>query len=77
MPRNCGSKCAETATLEGPRGKKLMVAHPGNTKYSPGQVHPQCDECVKEMIEDANLMILFNNDRALVEQYKNLKLWKQ
>jgi hypothetical protein len=72
MPKNCGSKCAETATLEGPGGKKLMTARPGNTKYPDGQIHPQCDECIKEMIEDGKLMNLFNNDWALVERYKKL-----
>ena len=71
MSKDCGSECARTGSLD-KSGKRQMIAQKGNRKFPAGQLHPQCDECIKEMIEEGELMILFNNDRALTERYKEL-----
>ncbi len=71
MGKNCGSKCSETASYD-LSGRKQMVAQYGNKKYPAGQVHPQCSECLNEMIEHGRLMILFDNDEKLVKQYEEM-----
>jgi hypothetical protein len=72
MSKTCGTKCYETASLDSKNGSKLMIAGPGNTKYSPGELHPQCPACLNEIIEHGRLMILFNNDEVLVNQYEEM-----
>lgn len=69
----CNPKCATTATLSGHGGKRLMISQGGNSKFPEGALHPMCDECVEVMREEAELGILFNNDKNLIERYKKLK----
>jgi hypothetical protein len=57
----------------GPTGERVMISQGGNLKYPDRTHHVMCGECKKEMIEEMELSILFNNDRALIDRWKKLK----
>jgi hypothetical protein len=65
-------KCAFTAALDG-NGRRVMISMADNKKYPiPHTVHPRCDSCADEELAHGKLMVLFNNDTGLVEQYEKL-----
>jgi hypothetical protein len=68
----CDPRCWFTAML-GPTGERLMMAAPGSSKFPARTLHPMCPDCKKEMLEEMNLALLFNNDRTLIERWKKLK----
>ena len=69
----CNPHCAFTASHDG-MGRRIMISMPGNSKFSiPHTVHPQCESCASDEMEEARLAVLFKNDRALIEKYKKMK----
>lgn len=68
--KGCGSECWHTATRH-LNGKRLMIAQPGNTKYSPGQKHPQCDEYAIAEYEKLKDRFILGDE--LYERLKKLK----
>lgn len=49
-----------------------MIATDGNIKYKPGEIHSRCDECLTELIEHGELMIMFNNDYQKVLEMEKM-----
>jgi len=50
--KNCGSQCLLTATVDRNTNKRLMVAQAANEKFSQGEIHSQCSECLEQMLAD-------------------------
>jgi len=61
---SCTPRCKKTASLDGKR--RIMVSEPGNRKYPiPFTCHRQCDECVKEEIEEIRYCIALGKSREI------------
>jgi len=74
MGKSCENKCLYTASVDGPGGKRLMISVAGNKKFPIAHtLHPRCDSCAEAELAHGELMILFNNDSRLVEQYERLQ----
>jgi hypothetical protein len=72
MSQGCGSECKETASIDECSNKKEMIAQAGNFKFTEGEIHPQCDGCLKSMHEHGKLMIMYDNDVEMVEWAESL-----
>jgi hypothetical protein len=57
----CKSPCSPTGSLSG-TGKRLMKAQPDNSKYKVGEIHPQCQSCLDEMLAEADRQIKMGED---------------
>jgi len=68
----CDPKCFFTAALDGPRGRRLMISAGGKGKFPQGTLHPICDECASEQLEDARLGCLFDNNQEMIQRYKKM-----
>jgi len=66
----CKPKCAFTATLDKGTGKRLMISQ-GGDKFEKGVVHPMCEDCLKEMIAEAEAAL--DPDT----KFKSLQEWYQ
>jgi len=76
---SCTPKCQKTAMYDG-SGHRVMISVQGNTKFPINHTpHPQCPECVKEEIAEAEAALdpdaEFNSLQEWVrdERYKALK----
>jgi len=45
----CKSQCLTTTTLDD-SGRRVMIAQSGSGKFEAGEKHPQCKECLQDMI---------------------------
>lgn len=68
----CNPKCAYTASVNS-SGQRLMISQGGNSKFPKDTLHPMCQECLIAELEEAEIAVLFNNNRDLIERWKNLK----
>ena len=67
----CEPKSWQTAMVKD--GKRQMMAQAGNKKFKARELHPQCADCTKEMMEEAELSIMFHGDQKLIDQYKRVE----
>lgn len=73
----CSPGCKKTASLAGPRGPRIMISEPGNTKFPiPHTAHPQCKSCqeeeAREIMEEIKLCEFLNFDQDLIARYKKV-----
>lgn len=48
--KNCGNECLFTTTLDRDTKRRLMRAISGNSKFKDGEIHPQCQSCLAELL---------------------------
>jgi hypothetical protein len=68
----CNPKCRYTASVDS-RGQRLMISQGGDSKFPKDTLHPMCSECLEAQLGEAEMAVLFNNNRELIERWKNLK----
>ncbi len=69
----CKSECMALAEMDLTTKKRLMKANQGNEKFRPGQIHPQCDSCIQNLLDSIPFDVKMKGWQEQLKALKEIK----